>query len=116
MCTTRWASRIGSLFVFLVLAACGGGGSSGGAGGDAVVPPTQSPVIAYAGDYWQASNGSLWLFEGRDATANTTYRNPTSLGSPMTLDGGVDARQRVGEHDESGAGRAGLPPLRQLIA
>ena len=79
MFTKVRASRIGSLFVFLALVACGGGGD----GGSSIDPG----VIGHASDYWQVSSGSTWLYEGRDATTSTDYRDRATVGGSMVLAG-----------------------------
>lgn len=81
MFTKVRASRIGSLFVFLALVACGGGGGGGSP------PPVDQGVIAYASDYWQVAGGSTWLYEGRDATTSADYRDRANVGGSMVLAG-----------------------------
>lgn len=81
MFTKVRASRIGSLFVFLALVACGGGGGGGSP------PPVDQGIIAHASDYWQVSSGSTWLYEGRDATTSTDYRDRANVGGSMVLAG-----------------------------
>lgn len=88
MLITRVACCAASVAVVVALSACGGGGGGGGGGGAS----SPGPVIGAAADYWAADPNSVWLFNGRDNTQNTTYRNRITMGPSQVLGGRTLAR------------------------